>query len=43
MSFIVFRKAKEQAQYPHDIDALLDDLRSIRLASNFLLKGRTVS
>ncbi len=41
LSFVVFRKAKDRAQYPHDIDALLDDLRSIRLASVF--KGRKVS
>ena len=32
LAFVVFRKAKDTAHYPHDIDVLLDDLHSIRLA-----------
>ena len=43
LAFLVFRKAKDTAHYPHDIDALLDDLRTIRLASTLPLKGSRVS
>jgi transposase len=33
LTMLVFKNAKEKAQYPHDVDALLNDLRFIRLAA----------
>ena len=43
LAFVVFNKAKRQAQYPHDIKQLLEDLRTIRLASTVAPKGSKVS
>ena len=43
LAFAVFKKAKDQAHYSRDIDALLEDLRSIRLASILRSKGRKVA
>ena len=33
LTMVLFKKAKELAHYPHDVDALLNDLQFIRLAA----------
>jgi transposase len=33
LTMLLFKNAKERAQYPHDVDALLNDLQFIRLAA----------